>query len=60
MYTYFSTFITGLSDIVVLELKDSIKDVSVKSLQDGLIVYSTNTPQNQIAKFPFLIIHFYL
>jgi len=50
---YFSTFITGLSSVVELQLNESVKDVSVKSLQDGLIIYSTDTPQDQIAKLPF-------
>ncbi len=44
MYTYFSTFITGLSSVIESEIKHIIKDVAIESIQDGLIIYSTNCP----------------
>ncbi len=53
MYMYFSTFISGLSSIIELQLKDCIPDVSIKLVQDGIIIYSTNISPEDIVKLRF-------
>ena len=51
---YFSTFITGLSEVVKNELIESIQDISIKSVQDGLIIYGSSCKNTEIISLRFL------
>ena len=42
IYTYASSYISGLGKVVETILKDKIKDVQIIENQDGLIIYKTN------------------
>ncbi|MCL4392975.1 RsmD family RNA methyltransferase [Patescibacteria group bacterium] len=53
MHIYFSTFITGLSDIIEKELKEKIEDVSIKLIQDTFIIYETSVPKDRITSLRF-------
>jgi len=49
MKTYFSTFITGAQEIVKEFLAK--KEVKIKLLLDGLVVYESNYPEREIRNF---------
>lgn len=53
-HTYFSTFITGLREIVSEALKKKLKDADVILLLDGLVVYRTNRSLQEIKNIRFL------
>jgi hypothetical protein len=48
MCTYFSTFTSGLGEVVEEALKETFKDAEVKLRLDGLVVYSTSASVNEI------------
>ncbi len=54
MYTYFSTFITGVNKIVDASIRQLIKDIKIDLLVDGLIIYRTKYPKEKIRKIRFL------
>src|SRR5260221_4721268 len=45
---YFSTFITGFNELIEKELKRIFKDIKIEKLLDGLIIYETSSPMDQI------------
>src|SRR3989344_7102808 len=51
MKTYFSTFITGAQEIVKEFLAK--KEVKIKLLLDGLVVYESDYPEREIRNFRF-------
>ncbi|TSC85130.1 MAG: putative RNA methylase family protein [Microgenomates group bacterium Gr01-1014_16] len=53
MFTYFSTFITGLNEVVSDALKKSVSSVRIEQILDGLIVYKTNVNPRQIRELRF-------
>src|SRR3989338_6518159 len=53
MITYFSTFISGLGDVVKKALQKAVPRVEIKELFDGLIVYQTNLPVEKIKQLRF-------
>jgi len=53
MTNYFSTFITGFSEVVGDALKKSLIAVEVGLLLDGLVVYRTATSAREIRKLRF-------
>lgn len=54
MTTYFSTFISGLSDVVAETLKKIITDSKIELLLDGLIVYKSNVNPQKVRELRFL------
>lgn len=48
METYFSTFISGLGDVVAESLKSKIPDVKIRQLLDGIVVYESMAGVNEI------------
>lgn len=54
MKTYYSTFITGFSELIKQSLIHEIKDVQIDLLHDGLVIYKTNTPLEVIKKIRFV------
>lgn len=48
MTGYFSTFITGFSEVIEHQLKKDFPDVKVTMLLDGLVVYQTNEPIQKV------------
>ncbi len=61
--TYFSTFLTGFADIVRVALKKDIPDIKIELLLDGLVVYKTDLPFQQIQYIHYLnntygLVHF--
>ena len=64
MTTYFSTFVSGLQEVVKSALVRQLSDVEIKSLFDGLIVYQSDQPIQKIksARFfnnTFLLLHLF-
>lgn len=53
MVTYFSTFISGLGEIVTEALKKYLQDYEVKLLLDGLVVYRSNSTPKTIKELRF-------
>lgn len=53
MKSYFSTFITGFGEVIEQALKATLKNVEVKMLADGLVVYSTDSSLEEIKKLKF-------
>ena len=53
MNSYFSTFITGFSDVVRETLKKQLPDIKIDLLLDGLIAYRTEADIPAIQKIPF-------
>ncbi|MFC1727269.1 RsmD family RNA methyltransferase [Patescibacteria group bacterium] len=51
---YFSTFITGFEKVVEEALKNTLRNVRVDLLLDGLVVYSTTSSINSIKKLKFI------
>ena len=60
MPQYFSTFITGFQEVVRNALQKQFKDVEIKLLLDGLVVYSTNAPFQNIKAIRFFNNNYYL
>ena len=54
MRTYFSTFIPGLGKVVENQLKRLLKSFNLQRLQDGLIVYQTDSSIKDIKDLSFL------
>ncbi len=54
MNLYFSTFITGFDQVIKKALIDSINDVQIELLTDGLVIYKTNSNLNNIRGLKFL------
>jgi 23S rRNA G2445 N2-methylase RlmL len=53
MTTYYSTFSSGLSEVVRPALAQQIKDVKIDLTLDGLIVYESDRPLEQIKRIRF-------
>ncbi|MBI3397507.1 hypothetical protein HY045_03455, partial [Candidatus Woesebacteria bacterium] len=53
MAAYFSTFISGLGDLVTEALKKCLQDCKVDILLDGLIVYRSNSVVQRITELRF-------
>ena len=53
MKTYFSTFITGFSEVVEQTLRECIKDVEIELLSDGIVVYKTGVKLERIKELRF-------
>jgi len=53
MNTYFSTFISGLSEPAVAALTQALADVKIRDVYDGLVVYDTAAPPAKIKSLPF-------
>ncbi|MBI2590427.1 MAG: methyltransferase domain-containing protein [Candidatus Blackburnbacteria bacterium] len=60
MRTYYSTFIPGLGEVVTSALKERFSDVEIVLLLDGLVVYKTDLPTEEIVKLRFLNNTFYV
>jgi len=54
MDSYFSTFITGFDQVVKKALINSVPDVQIELLTDGLVVYKTAAKPSQIKNLKFL------
>jgi tRNA (guanine6-N2)-methyltransferase len=54
MNRYFSTFITGFDQVIKKALKDTIKDIQIELLTDGLVIYKTNSDLEKIKNLKFL------
>lgn len=57
---YYSTFISGLSEVVEKSLKEFIKDVTIISIFDGLVVYKTASTAPEITALSFFNNSFFL
>jgi len=57
---YYSTFISGFSSIIEKALKETISDVHIGLLLDGIIVYETDAPLETIKNIPFFNNSFFL
>lgn len=53
MNQYFSTFASGLDEVVKTALKDKVQDVEIKLLLDGLVVYDTGLGSGKIKEIRF-------
>ncbi|OGY07974.1 MAG: hypothetical protein A2782_02395 [Candidatus Blackburnbacteria bacterium RIFCSPHIGHO2_01_FULL_43_15b] len=60
MRTYYSTFIPGLGEVVTSALKERFSDVEIVLLLEGLVVYKTNSPIEEVVKLRFLNNTFYV
>ncbi len=54
MSLYFSTFISGFSELVSESLQKLLPDFEQSSLIDGLIIYRTSAQPNEVARLRFL------
>jgi len=54
MNQYFSTFITGFDEVVGQTLIESLRDVKINLLTDGLVIYETTATPDEIKKIKFL------
>ena len=54
MNSYFSTFITGFDEVIKEQLLKRLKDINIVLLSDGLIVYKTASPTEEIKWLKFL------
>jgi hypothetical protein len=54
MKTYYSTFITGFTDVIKENLGKHIKDVQIDLIADGLVVYKTSADIETIKRLHFL------
>ncbi|KXK09192.1 MAG: hypothetical protein UZ21_OP11001000250 [Microgenomates bacterium OLB22] len=50
MTSYFSTFISGFTDVIEQLVNRDFPDVKITMLLDGLVVYSTEAPLQQVRK----------
>lgn len=53
MSSYFSTFISGFSEVIRKILKEQISDIKMGFLLDGLVAYQTLQSSENISKLPF-------
>lgn len=53
MNQYFSTFASGVGEVVKTALKSQVPDVQISLLLDGLVVYDTNLESNKIKEIRF-------
>lgn len=53
MKKYYSTFITGFSEVVKQALLSRIKDVKIDLLSDGLVIYKTSADTDTIKQLRF-------
>lgn len=53
MNEYFSTFASGLADVVKTALKSKIKDSEIKLVLDGLVVYRSDIGSDKIKEIRF-------
>lgn len=53
MAIYFSTFISGFSDLIEEILKKQFQDVKINSLLDGLVIFETSAPQEKIKSLKY-------
>lgn len=53
MIDYFSTFITGLQEVIEVALKRDLRDVRIRQLLDGLVVYQTNESPRKIKQLRY-------
>lgn len=60
MRTFYSTFITGFSEVVRQALSNNLKDVKIDRLSDGLIIYQTKAEIDTIKKLRFFNNSFFL
>ena len=60
MTTYFSTFASGLSEIVRDALGQQLNDLKIELVLDGLIVYQSDRPLQQIKQIRFINNTFFL
>jgi len=60
MPQYFSTFITGFQEVVRNALQRQLKDAEIKLLLDGLVVYNTNAPYQNIRGIRFFNNNYYM
>ncbi|MEK7188781.1 MAG: RsmD family RNA methyltransferase, partial [Patescibacteria group bacterium] len=60
MNTYFSTFITGLGDVVIPALEKRLSKFNLKLLLDGLVIYGTKSSDKEIKYTRFLNNSFFL
>lgn len=54
MNYYHSTFISGFQEIIVNALKNTLPDVEIKEILDGLVIYKTSSDVKTIQKLKFL------
>jgi len=54
MKTYYSTFITGFTDVVKDNLQKHLKDVQIDLITDGLVIYKTTADIETIKRLRFL------
>lgn len=54
MNSYFSTFITGFDEVIKEQLLKRLKDINIILLTDGLIVYKTTSPTEEIKRLRFI------
>src|SRR5574344_1846564 len=54
MKTYYSTFITGFTDVIKENLGKHLKDVQIALIADGLVVYKTSGDMDAIKRLRFL------
>lgn len=64
MTSYYSTFSSGLQDVVKTALVQQLSDVKIDLLLDGLVVYKTERPIQQIKRIrffnnTFLLLHLF-
>lgn len=60
MPQYFSTFITGFQEVIRNALQKQLRDVEIKLLLDGLVVYKTNAPYQNIRGIRFFNNNYYM
>ncbi len=53
MNEYFSTFASGLGEVINSALKDKVKDLEIKLVLDGLVVYASNSKSDKIKEIRF-------
>src|SRR5687768_7342180 len=53
MNSYFSTFITGFSDVVKEQLSTVIHDCIIVQIDDGLVIYQTDADVEDVKKLRF-------
>jgi len=53
MNRYFSTFFTGFSKVINEALPESLSDVKIEKLVDGLVIYSTQANLEEIRKIEY-------
>lgn len=54
MNTYFSTFITGFTEVVERSLKNMLFDLEIINISDGIVIYKTAAPIEKVKGLGFL------